>query len=287
MKKPGNSLILVFALSITAATGLAQADRSGVAQTPPKRLIFGRYNEAFTFPRMAGAPGQKDSAALNTVRLYLAVSSRGEWPGFDATGTMVVGTGDQKSTLPASLTIEPRGFYRLDLTTPYGIRSERVEGTTGAMQSEGGKTVQLPVLAVASGIIPLPPTLADAATDSRDSLINGGMVEVEGARLHKITFIRPLFQSSSDSQPAAPPLITDFFFNPSSHLLVKSVDAIVLNQNSSSRHLRVITYDDYRPVSGAIIPFRYTETVDGRLVWSLQFTNVTAGSNHGAEYFHF
>ncbi|MGH9607450.1 MAG: hypothetical protein ACRD3N_17310 [Terracidiphilus sp.] len=287
MKKPVSSLILTFALGITTATLFAQADGNGAVQTPPKRMIFGQYDQAFTFPRMVGVPGQKDSVALNAVQLYLGASSHGEWPGFDATGIMVVGTGEQKSEIPATLTIEPGGLYRLDLTTPYGIRSERVEGATGAMRSEDGKTVPLPALAVASGIIPLPSTLADAATDARDSLIDGGTVEVEGARLHKITFIRPLFPESGNSQPPAPPLITDFFFDSTSHLLIKSVDAVLLSPNSAAHHLRVIAYDDYRPVSGIIIPFRYTETVDGRLAWSLQFTNVTAGSNHGAEYFRF
>jgi hypothetical protein len=287
MKKPVTSLILTLTLTITTANLLAQADGNGVVQTPAKRMIFGQYDQTLAFPKMTGVAGQKDSAALSAVRLYLAASSRGEWPGFDATGTMAVGTGEQRSEIPAALTIEPAGLYRLDLTTPYGIRSERVDGAAGAMRSEDGNTVQLPALAVASGMIPLPSTLADASTDNRDSLIDGGIVEVEGARLHKVTFIRPLFSESRSAQPPAPPLITDFFFDPTSHLLIKSVDAIVLNPNSSARHLRVITYDDYRPVSGAIIPFRYTETVDGRSAWSLQFTNVTAGSNHGAEYFHF
>lgn len=285
MKRPSASSISILALCIGTVPLFFQAN--GLAQGPPKRMIFGPYDQALTFPTMTGVPGQKDSAALNAVRLYLTASSRGEWPGFDATGTMVVGTGEQKSELPAALTIERGRLYRLDLTTPYGIRSERVDGATGAMRSENGNTIQLPALAVASGIIPLPPTLTDAATDGRDSLIDGGMVEVEGTRLHKVTFIRPLFSQSRNTEPPAPPLITDFFFDLTSHLLVKSVDAIVLSPNSSARHLRVITYGDYRSVSECTIPFRYTETVDGRLAWSLQFTNVTAGSNHGAEYFRF
>ena len=287
MKKTRASLIMVFALGIITAMLFAQDDGNGITQRPSKRMIFGQFDATFTFPRMAGVAGQKDSAALSAVRLYLAASSRGEWPGFDANGTMEVGADEQKSEIPAALTIEPGGYYRLDLTTPYGIRSERVAGATGAMQSENGSTVQLPALAVASGIIPLPPTLAGAATDAQDSLIDGGIVEVEGARLHKVTFIRPLFTGSRNSQPPAQPLITDFFFNPTSHLLIKSVDAILLNQNSTARHLRVITYSDYRPVSGAMIPFCYRETTDGRLAWSLQFNNITAGSNHGAEYFRF
>jgi|GEM_PF-3816834 len=287
MKTIITSLVLTVTLNITTVSLFAQVDGNSIAQMPSKRMIFGQHDQAFTFPRMAGVPGEKDSVALNAVQLYLAVSSHSEWPGFDATGTMVVGTGEQKLELPATLAVESGGRYRLDLRTQYGIRSERVDGATGTIQSEEGNTVQLPALTVASGMIPLPSTLANSATDIRDSLIDGGMVEVESDRLHKITFVRPLFSKSRNAQPSAPPLITDFFFDSKSHLLIKSVDAIILTPNSSARHLRVITYGDYRQVSGATIPFRYTETVDGRLAWSLQLTNVTVGSNHGAEYFRF
>ena len=272
----------------TLTTNLrSQTDSDEVARMAHKRMIFGQYDGEFSFPTMAGTPGQKDAAALNAVQLYLTASARGAWPGFDATGTMVVGAGEQKSELSAALTVQPGGLYRLDLTTPYGTRSERVDGTTGSMQSENGNVVKLPALSVASGLIPLPTTLSDATTDVRDSLIEGGIVSVDGAQLDKVTFIRPLFSVSRNAAPSGAPLISDFFFDPTSHLLKKSVDAVLLSPESTARHLRVITYDDYHTVSGTVIPFRFTETVDGRLVWSIQLATVIAGPNHDKEYFSF
>lgn len=288
MKKPLLSWIIAASFILPSMNLLSQTDSKEPVQAFKKRVVFGEYDKAVTFPVMEGIPGQKDAQALRVVSLYLDASANGQWKGFDATGTMTVGSGESQKQIPASLSVGQRNRYRLDITTPSGIRSVRVEGPEGAVQQEDGKTFNLPAASAGTGLIPLPTTLSEAAGDKRDSLIDDGLVELDGAKLHKITFIRPLFSRSLQAQLSPEhPLITTLFFDPKSHLLVKSADAVLLDTTSQTHHLRVITYEDSRAIDGYVVPYRYRETIDGRLSWTLELTNVTVATNHEASYFHF
>jgi hypothetical protein len=288
MKKVSLLLVAVICLVVPTANILAQARSGESSAIPQGRLIFGEYDRESTFPKAEGVPGQKDPEALSLVSMYLSASGSSPWTGFDAIGTMTVGEGSSQRQIRATFSVGQRNRYRLDVTTPLGIRSVRINGTIGAVQQEDGKTFNLPAASVGAGLIPLPPTLENAAKDSRDSLLDGGLVKLDGTKLHKITFVRPLFlRSSQTSHQLADPLVTALFFDPTTHLLVKSVDAILLDTASQTQHLRVITYGDFRSIGGYNIPFRYRETVDGRLSWILELTNVTVATNHEAAYFQF
>jgi hypothetical protein len=79
----------------------------------------------------------------------------------------------------------------------------------------------------------------------------------------------------------------DFYFDPKSHLLIKSATSGSTDGDKRVHCLTVVTYSDYRIVNTSLIPFRYTETVDGGISRILQLSSVQLSPALGTAYFEF
>ena len=79
----------------------------------------------------------------------------------------------------------------------------------------------------------------------------------------------------------------DFYFDPTSHLLIKSVCPVLMGAGHPVTFLSVVTYSDYRKVGTAMIPFRYTETLNGQLYRTLQLSGVQLSPDLTSQYFQF
>jgi hypothetical protein len=68
---------------------------------------------------------------------------------------------------------------------------------------------------------------------------------------------------------------------------VKSANVIHINGAGNNDFLREITYDDYREVGNVMIPFRYTQTLNGQNQWTLQLSEVQINPTAQATFFEF
>ena len=102
------------------------------------------------------------------------------------------------------------------------------------------------------------------------SLLDRGVTSIEGVSLRHLTV--EYFATNAKAKTKES-VATDLYFDPVSQLLVKSASSIRLNgvssPFSSGNHIRGL-----RLVSGSMVPFRFTQTLDGQLQWTLQLMEV-------------
>ena len=68
-------------------------------------------------------------------------------------------------------------------------------------------------------------------------------------------------------------------------LLLKS-SAFVTFAGTRSRLLQCVTYDDYRQAGDSMVPYKFSESLDGQLQWVLQLSQVqTASSLKQSDFF--
>jgi len=230
---------------------------------------------AIPIPAATNKLGQLDSPALSEMLAHLKVVGTAPWSGLQGSGMITYGS-DQNS-YSATLTIVGSRKSRLDVQTPTGIISSRINNRLGNIQQPDGKMFPLAPEIAASGILQFElPRLADLQT--RSSVLDHGVTVIDGMSLHRVTIEQPLTPRKN--------IATDLYFDPQTHLLVKTANAI-RPDGSQSDLLRVITYGDYRPVDGVMIPFLYTQVLDGQKQWTIKLSEVRLNPTLQSNYFEF
>lgn len=261
------------------------------AQTDPTR-IYGPLDRDVKTPRATGTFGQVDAAASAEVSGHKNVMGASEWQGMTGTGQITYPNANAPVVEDATLTILNTDNFRLDVTTAKGIQSTRISGTYGAFRNADGKMRFFMPNTAMQGLVGFPLFLKSTFPNPATSIIDKGLVTVDGIPLHRITVERPI-------NPAVPPpasmpmrekllqdVVTDYYFDPTTHLLHKSVATIQI-PGSASRLLECITCGDYQRVQGAMIPFLYRKTLNGQLQWTLQLNQVQLNPNQPQSYFTF
>lgn len=226
-------------------------------------------------PAATNKLGRYDDAALSEVLMHLKVVGTTPWTGMQGTGTITYGS--EQNSYPAALTILGSKRSRLDVQTSTGTISSRINNRVGNIQQPDGKRFPLAPEMAASGIVQFElPRLADLQTKS--SILDHGMTVVDGMNLHRLTLEQPLTPQKN--------IATDLYFDPETHLLIKTANAI-RPDGSQSELLRVITYGDYRSVDGVMIPFLYTQALDGQKQWTIQLSEVQLNPTIQLNYFEF
>ena len=124
-----------------------------------------------------------------------------------------------------------------------------------------------------AGIFPFEMPRLASFTASSASIFDRGIVAFGGAQLHRISFERastgtnPITKSPNTS-------VMDFYFDPTSHLLKASAVSVPIDRVHSAKVLLVVVYDDYRRVGDCMMPFRFTETMEGQPYRMLQLSDV-------------
>ena len=235
-----------------------------------------RYNPGLLdhdvpIPAAVVKSGQIDPMALSEIASHLKAVGAGPWIGMQGTGTIT--WGNDATNYDATLTALGASRFRLDAQTVNGPMSIRIERNAGNIQRPDGTRAQLPPMTAASGLVQFEvPRLANLSVFS---LVDHGLVAVQGVQLHRITV------SSKASN------VIDMYFDPTSHLLVKTATAIALGGMRNTSLLRVVTYADYRAVGSSLIPFRYIETLGGQPQWTLQLSSAQTDPTLNEQYFQF
>lgn len=186
----------------------------------------------------------------------------------------------------ATLWLRTQG-YRLDVQIAKGTRSMRLDGAYGAVQHADGQVKAMDARDAVTGVLAFPMLMEVGFPAASVMLIDQGMVTVDGSTLHRISIESPWPGNLVDASGNPLTTVTDLYFDPQTHLLIKSAYATVGSKATSERYLCVITYGDYQAVNGMQIPFLYQESLNGQLLWTLQLNQVQLNQGLSQSEFQF
>jgi hypothetical protein len=263
-RKPLFAFVLLSVLAITPSLALAQ-------------------EQSFPLPATTGALGKRDAGALAEIKAHLMAVLVAGWQDLQATGTLTYPDGDVHS---ATLYLMGAKRARLDIEMAAGTRSVRLGGFAGRYQDEEGNQGSLPPATSSAGIVAFPRIWADGATSSRISLYDQNTYASDGQSFHRITMEYPL-ESTSGDRLGIKTAATDLYFDPNTHLLVYSVDAVTFNGSSGQILSRVTGYSGYQQFNGIKVPATIKQYLNGQLQWTLQLSQVNVNTAPPATTFSF
>jgi hypothetical protein len=261
----------------------AQSTPTSVEHTTPTNALG--FDTDVAVPKAAGALGRQDAAALKEITEHLATVGSALWLGMQGTGKIVYGAKDP-TTFSATLSMMGGDQFRLDAQTHKGEMSLRIHGPVGKIQGTGGPAETIPPETAAAGIFPFGLVRTLHFPGRETSLIDHGLTTVAGVQLHRITVETPSVGRDPVTKSRRT-IAIDLYFDPASHLLAKSVSSSSIADGRNAKFLRVVTYSDYRKVGAAMVPFRYSESMDGQQYWVLQLSDAQLNPALDATYFQF
>lgn len=248
------------------------------AQTAKPSTIRPAVDQGVAFPPLQPLlTVRQDPTALAIVRSYQKAVGNAAWADMEATGEMIPEALRSAGETPgqdATLWISGQQRYRVDVQTPKGAISIRMDGVYGAMQPPGGHIIPMDARDAVTGLVAFPQFEGAAFPAGNASLIDRGTVPVDGTKLQRVTAEVPWMDSAAKDQPQSGVSITDLYFDPTTHLLIKSANVLQGTDPGLSRDIKVITYGDYRTVDGVQIPFLLSESLNGKRIWTLHLSRV-------------
>ena len=245
--------------------------------------IYGAEDQEVPTPAFTGTLGQKDPAALQELIDYIKAVNITAWKGMQASGTFI---DSSDNTSQALLTILNGDHFRLDVETPKGQRSIRIDKNLGETADVDGKRLLMPPATAKAGLLAFPKLLASTFPAENTSFVDRGQVQIDGKPLHRITVEETAFAGEAvpDSRDVD---VTDLYFDPASHLLLKSVSAIQLDSADRQRYLVVVTYGDYQKVGESLVPNLYWQSLNGQKQWTLRLNQPNLQPSVQPSYFRF
>ena len=250
-----------------------------------KPIALSGPDSGVVIPRPTGTLGQSDALALAELKANITAASALNWSGMQGTGTISYGPQGSES-YPVTLSYGKGHRFRLDVQTTKGVESTRIDGLDGKLRASDGRIATLDPDSALAGIFPFELPFVAAIPNAGYSIIDHGSVNVGTASLHRIT----LELGSVGLNPATKKRNTsavDFYFDPASHLLVKSAAYGYMAGSTRARFLTVVSYSDYRPVGTTLIPFHFVETIEGQLSRVVQLSSVQLNPSVSSAYFEF
>lgn len=236
----------------------------------------------FPSPVITGVLGVKQQAAFTEINAHIQAVSSSGWQDLEGTGTVTFPEGDVHS---ASLYLLQSTYSRLDMVMDSGTRSLRLTSALGSFQDERGNQGTLLPGTSGAGIVAFPRLWFDASTSALTSVYDQGSYVGTGQSLHRITLEYPLFSSNSTS--GGPTGATDLYFDPTTHLLIYSVDALSFSGSPNQIFTRVTSYSAYQAFNGILLPSTIGQFLNGQLEWMLQLSQVTTNTNPSVSTFSF
>jgi hypothetical protein len=236
-------------------------------------------------PEPAATLGQKDEAAVAELTANISVLSGGSrWVGMQGTGTITYGTDSTQNSVTLSNLGADR--FRLDTQTPGGVESIRIDRRIGKIQFENGPVSVLNPDTAILGIFPFEIAQRAASPGKNVALLDRGTTSSDGRSLHRVALEMPsvIGNPATKSQKTLP---VDLYFDPATHLLVKSVCYVLIPGGRQVPFLSVVTYSDYRSVGASVVPFHYSESLNGQPYRTVQLTSVQLNPTLSATYFQF
>lgn len=253
--------------------------------------IIGNADRGVVLPQSVPLVPRQDPGALTEIQAFRSAISLGPWKDMQGTGqltsTATDSSGD-KSPLNSTLWIRHHHEYRLDIQKPNGTSSLRLDGSYGAAQHTDGHTKIMDARDAVSGMFAFPALMEAAFPDTSVMVIDRGMAIVGGTTLHRITVESPWPGSPVDAATGnLMSSVVDLYFNPQTHLLMKSASAVFGSESNPEPMLEVVTYGEYNAVSGMLLPHSYRQTLNGQILWTLLLNQIQLNSGLTEADFHF
>jgi hypothetical protein len=238
--------------------------------------IHGNTDQGIAMPQSVSVLGRQDPAALQEIREYRAAINVGSWVDMQGTGELTPPAADSNGNTNsenATLWIQGRKC-RLDIQKANGTSSLRMDGDTQIFQDVDGTRKSMDARDAVAGLFAFPPLMETNFPSAKMTLIDLGIQTVDGSNLHGISFERLWPNNRVDGNGNPLTMATNLYFDPQSHLLIKSANAVLGSDSNSEQLLQVTSYGDYRAVNGMQVPYLYRATVDGQILWTLQLNQV-------------
>ena len=231
----------------------------------------------------SGVLNKHDVPALAELAAHQKAVGDFPWVGMQGTGQITFAQDTHSSGVV--LTNLGTAAFRLDIAAPQGLQSTRIYQSVGKVQEADGKVVAIPSSTASLGIFPFE-ALRSVPFPNLATLQEQGFLPVGNTTLHRITYEYPAIGLNPFTKSQNTNAI-DFYFDPITHLLVKSACQILLPGARQVEFTSVVTYSDYRLVGASQVPFRYVETLNGELYRTLQLTSVQLSPGLSSTYFQF
>lgn len=254
---------------------------SGLTAQSPGNEPSNSQELNFPMPATTGTIGTKDSAALEEISVYMQATGISGWNDLEGTGTLTYPKDDAHA---ATLYLSGSGSSRLDVKMDSGTRSLRISGNSGIFQDEKSHRSTLLTNTVSNGLVIFPRLWANVLAASV-SLFDHGIYTQAGEAFHRLTVEYPVFVGHYKS--GDPTTATDLYFDPKTHLLLFSVDAITYMNSKGKYFNRLTKYSDYQPVEGAQLPMTIQQFLDGHQEWTLQLSQAAINTNTPLSTFSF
>jgi len=174
--------------------------------------------------------------------------------------------------------------FRLDVETPVGLESTRIQGRAGTVQAGNKPPSTFDPDTAILGMFPFEivtrvvPGVNDVALLDHPSI--AGVLQ----SLHRVTIELPAAAWHSEIKSRGT-LAIDLYFDSTTHLLAKTVSSVLIPGARRVMVVSVVSYSDYRQVGTAVVPFHYSETLDGQPYRTLQLTAVQLNPSLPVDYF--
>jgi|GEM_PF-1907765 len=269
----------------TAAITAQSELQPSASESTPAAVISPLDHSVFA-PTASAPLGQADAAAATELKAAnSALAGSTSWTGLQATGTITYAT--DPTQFNVTLSNLGSNKFRLDTQTQTGVESIRISGRVGRVQSEDGTVTAIDPDTAIMGIFPFEILTKGASPGKNTALVDHGTASTAtGQSAHRVTFELSsiLRDPATKSQKTLP---IDLYFDPATHLLIKSVSSVLIPGARLVPFLSVVTYSDYRTVGTSLIPFHYVETINGQPYRTLQLTSAQTNPTLSQTYFQF
>jgi len=145
----------------------------------------------------------------------------------------------------------------------------------GSLRGANGKVVSIARNARAGTevpFLPLPGILADLLA-SAGQVTYLGFDTVGGRTVHHVAIARQFPKDIDPDGIMTAHSTIDIFIDPETFLIVKLAHTAA-DLSGKRSVARTVTFGDYRPVNGAMVPFSMTEILDGQKTWSVTVSSI-------------
>lgn len=133
--------------------------------------------------------------------------------------------------------------------------------------------------------LPLPGMLADLLA-SAGTIADLGIDTVGGRTVHHVVISRQ-FPRGNDPDGTMTARSTVDIFIDSENFLILKLGHTAADLSGRRSITRTVTFTDYRPVNGAMVPFLITESLDGQKTWSIIVSSIDFSSKFQDTDFQF
>jgi len=235
---------------------------------------------------------QRDASALSLLSQALTAaggSAIANVTDFTANGSITYSWGDP---VQGTATIKSRGLtqFRLDSQVPDGTWSFIVSNGAGVLNLPNGTSSSVPYQGTLNaGSLTMPIILISAAVgDTSVTVIDDGLVPLGSGQARQITVQQNLSTTSDPNGLLSKTTKRDYFFDPSSFLLLQVQDTVYpFNDAVNGGVQRIIGMSNYQASNGVTVPFSISVSLDGQTLWSIQLTSINFNTGLSDSDFQF